>query len=360
MAKKCYLFRQEHIPERAACPVIDAHNHLWAAWDSVDNVVHAMNQVGVALYCDLTANISMSWSQGGYIFGPGNIEDFFRKAADRYPGRFYGFTTATLSQPTDRPLFTDASRFVDQTIELLHAHVARGARGLKCLKEFGLHYRDGEGRLIAVDDQRLAPIWEEAGRLGVPVLMHQSDPYGFFEPATAENEHYDSLQKYPTWSFADPKFPRKMQLLQRRDNLLRNHPRTTFMLPHVANFAENLAYVSELLDTYPNVYIDFSARIDELGRQPYTARDFLIRHQDRVYFGTDMPASLAVYRCYFRFLETYDEHFIPPDYDGTFGRYRWHIHGLGLPGEVLEKIYHRNVLKIVPGLAEDFAGSVET
>ena len=358
MRTHCYLVRDEHVPLMARFPVIDAHNHLWANWATVDNVVGVMDAVNVAAYCDLTANISISWGEGGYILGSGRIEDFFRNCAERHPGRFYGFTTATFAHPVDEPLFTDAARFVAETVELLNRDVANGARGLKVLKELGLHYRDGSGALVELDDPRLSPVWDEAGRLGVPVLMHQSDPYGFFEPITPENEHYSSLQKYPTWSFSDPRFPRKAELLARRDNLLSRHPGTVFMLPHVANFAEDLGYVARLLDEHPNVYIDFSARIDELGRQPYTSRDFIIRYQDRIYFGTDMPAGTEMYRCYFRFLETYDEYFFSPDYDGTFERVRWPICGLGLADEVLRKIYCRNALKLVPGLEDDVGNAL--
>jgi hypothetical protein len=353
-----YLHRATHVPQRARFPVVDAHNHLWAAWQTVDGVVDVMDEVGVAAYADLTANISISWSDGGYILGEGELQQFFDHCTGRYPGRFYGFTTATFAGSVDQPLFVDGDAFVARTIGALRDHVARGARGLKILKELGLSYRDGSGCLIRVDDERLAPIFDEAGRLGVPVLMHQSDPYGFFEPVTPENEHYGTLQKFPTWSFADPSFPRKQELLERRDRVLREHPDTTFMLPHVANFPENLGYVAELLDQHPNVFIDFSARIDELGRQPYSAREFLIQYQDRVYFGTDMPASARMYRCYFRFLETYDEYFVPPDYDGTFERFRWHIYGLGLPDGVLRKIYYQNALRIIPGLAVDLGDRV--
>jgi predicted TIM-barrel fold metal-dependent hydrolase len=351
-----YLFNEEHIPVQAAFPVIDAHNHLWAAWDSIDNVVKVMDAVGVACYCDLTSNMSVSWGNGGYTLGQGSIENFIQNCANRYPGRFYGFTTATFCRQRDEPLFADAGEFVEETVETLREDVRRGARGLKILKEFGMYYRDTAGSLVAVDDPRLAPIWDEAGRLGVPVLIHQSDPYGFFQDLTPENEHYDTLMKFPSWRYSGPNLPGKMELLARRDNLIRRHPQVTFLLPHVANFPENLASVGRLLDENPNVYIDFSARIDELGRQPYTSRDFLIRYQDRVYFGTDMPASLEMYRCYFRFLETRDEYFIPPDYDGTFGRFRWRVHGLGLPQEVLAKIYYRNALKIIPVLKDLMKG----
>lgn len=349
-----YLVHQEHIPERAAYPVIDAHNHLWGEWSNLPVIIEVMDAVGVVCYADLTANVSISWGEGGYVLGQGNIEDFFHHCVDVYPGRFYGFTTATFAQAIDQPLFTDAGEFVEQTLDILRAHVKRGARGLKILKELGLHYRDGQGNLVHINDSRLAPVWEEAGKLGIPVLMHHADPYGFFQPVTPENEHYETMLKYPAWSFADPKFPRFQELLDRRDDVIQRHQNTTFLLAHMANFPENLAYVSRLLDENPNVYVDISARIDELGRQPYTAREFLIRHQDRVFFGTDMPASPEMYRCYFRFLETRDEYFIHPDYDGTFDRYHWHIYGLGLPSGVLKKIYYGNALKLIPGLAHDF------
>lgn len=350
---RCYLVREEHVPARAAFPAIDAHNHLWSGWDKVDAVTATMDAVGVAAYCDLTANLALRWVPGGYEFGAGDIGEFFERCAARHPGRFYAFTTATFCTPVSEPFFTDARAFVDRTVEVLHDHVRRGARGLKILKELGLRYRDGAGALVRLDDERLAPVWEECGRLGIPVLMHQSDPVGFFEPVTPENEHYDSMLKYPSWSFADPSFTRKAELIERRDRVVGNHPGTVFMLPHGANYPENLAYVSGLLDRHRNVYVDFSARMDEFGRQPYAAREFFLRHQDRIYFGTDMPASEAMYRCYFRFLETFDEHFFPPDYDGTFSRARWPICGIGLPPRVLRKIYHQNILRIIPGLDQD-------
>ncbi len=353
MAKNLYLVTNRTAIEKASFPVIDAHNHLWGNWQ-VDKVIETMDEVGVAGYCDLTGNVKIEFTEGGYSISPGDISDFFDNCALKYPGRFYCFTMSNLAHPADKPLFTDHKRFVDEFIITLNDHVEKGARGLKVLKELGLLYRDGSGSLINCNDPRLFPIWEEAGRLGIPVLIHQADPAGFFEPVTPENEHYDNLIKYHSWSFADPRFPRKMELIQRRDDLVSQHPETIFILPHFANYAENIRYVSDLLDKYPNVYIDFSARIDELGRQPYSSRDFFIRHQDRIVFGTDMPAnideSVKMYRTYFRFLETFDESFYSPDYDGTFDYARWPICGLGLPAEVLRKIYYKNILKIIPSL----------
>jgi predicted TIM-barrel fold metal-dependent hydrolase len=353
MAKKNWLVHELTDIREASYPAIDAHNHLWGNWQ-VDRVIKTLDEVGVVSYCDLTGNVHIEFSGGGYVIQPGNISDFFENCSYRYPGRFYCFTMANFATPVQKPLFSDPKRFVSECIETMNDHHQQGAKGLKILKELGLHYRDADGNLIQCDDQRLFPIWEEAGRLKMPVLIHQADPAGFFEPITPENEHYESLIKYPSWSFADPKYPRKIDLLKRRDDLVRQHPGTTFILPHFGNYAENIKYISDLLTENSNVYIDFSARIDELGRQPYSSREFFIKHQDRIIFGTDMPANIEssaeMYRTYFRFLETYDESFYSPDYDGTFDRARWPICGIGLPKEVLRKIYYENILKIIPSL----------
>jgi uncharacterized protein len=353
MAKKIYISNKLTPIIKAAYPVIDAHNHLWGNWQ-MDRIVRTLDEVGVVQYCDLTANVKIEFSGGGYVIHPGSINDFIQYCAEKYPGRFYCFTMSGFASSVSQPLFTDHRQFIDEFINTLHAHVKLGAKGLKVLKELGLRYRDSSGNIIFCDDERLFPVWEEAAKLKIPVLIHQADPTGFFEPINPENEHFESLTKYPGWSFADSRFPRKQELLVKQENLIRKHRNTTFILPHFANMAENIAYVSRLMDENPNVYLDFSARIDELGRQPYTSRDFFIRYQDRIIFGADMPAdidsSADMYRTYFRFLETYDEGFYSPDYDGTFEQARWTISGIGLPKEVLKKVYHENIMRLIPSL----------
>jgi predicted TIM-barrel fold metal-dependent hydrolase len=238
---------------------------------------------------------------------------------------------------------------VDLCIQRLEADLAAGALGLKITKELGLRFRDNDGSMIRVDDERLYPIWKRAGELGVPVLIHVSDPVGFFLPIDAANEHYLTLRDAPGWSFLGSPFG-KVELLAQRDRLVAAHPRTRFQCAHVANLPEDLAYVGRFLEAHPNAVVDFSARMDELGRQPFTAHDFFVRYQDRILFGTDMPCDPAVYRCYFRFLETRDEYFEYPDYVGRWGHSRWRIYGLGLPDRVLKKIYYKNALRWIPGL----------
>ena len=100
--------------------------------------------------------------------------------------------------------------------------------------------------------------------------------------------------------------------------------------------------------------MEFASRIGELGRQPYTARKFLIKHADRVLYGTDGPWPEARVKQYWRFFETLDENF--PYSEKEFPPQGfWNIYGVGLPDDVLKKIYHENVLKLIPTLRAKFA-----
>ena len=136
-----------------------------------------------------------------------------------------------------------------------------------------------------------------------------------------------------------------MALIDAFATLVRRHPQTTFIGAHVGCYAENLAWVSALLDQCPNLYVDISARISELGRQPYSARRFFHKHQDRILFGTDAGPDLDTYATYARFLESDDEYF-PYSPDNIPGQGRWMICGLHLARDILDKVYHDNAARL--------------
>ncbi len=266
-----------------------------------------------------------------------------------YPGRFMVFAQIDWSK-------IDDPNFSQEMVAQLDDAVARGARGLKQLKDLGLSVRDKSGKLVAVDDPRLDPIWEECGRLGIPVSIHVTDPEAFFHPVDNTNERYEELMEHPDWSFYGPQFPRKESILAARDRMFAKHPHTTFVALHMANWPENLDYVSHLLDTLPNVMVEFGAREAELGRQPRRAREFFLKYQDRIMFGTDNGMDEAMYRNHFRWLETADEYF---DYWGYPGQGRWKIYGMELPDAVLEKVYHKNAERMFGQFRGVGAGQID-
>ncbi|MCA9046344.1 MAG: amidohydrolase family protein, partial [Planctomycetaceae bacterium] len=127
------------------------------------------------------------------------------------------------------------------------------------------------------------------------------------------------------------------------------HPNTTFICAHMADIPEDLDKLSRYLDRYPNMNVEIAARVSELGRQPYTARKFFVKHADRILFGTDGVPPMTELIPHFRFLETWDESF--PYEDNPFPpQGLWNIYGLGLPDDVLKKVYHENAERIIPGV----------
>jgi len=342
------LRRPAHIPEKARFPVIDAHNHLFADMPA-EEMTGVMDAVGVRIFLNITGNCALPFDNKGYTIRRRDLGVYDEKWTKKFPGRFAGFTMSEFAKWDDFALDLDGG-FTELCVKTLEDDVRRGALGLKLTKELGLRFHTPDGAMIPVDDRRLYPVWKRAGELGIPVLIHTSDPAAFFLPADERNEHLSTLRKYPGWSFHGSHFT-KWELLEQRTRMMTDHPGTTFICAHVANNPEDLDWVGDLLDKHPNVHMDFSARMDELGRQPYTARRFFIKYQDRIVFGSDMPISPEMYRAYFRFLETQDEYFDYPGYLGESDNVtRWKIYGLYLPDDVLQKIYYANALRIIPGL----------
>lgn len=244
--------------------------------------------------------------------------------------------------------------FVRNCVEQLKRAQAKGALGLKLFKSFGLTIKNAEGKLIRIDDPQFDPIWRTCGELKLPVIMHTADPVAFFQPIDANNERWEELSRHPDWSFHGPEFPAREALLAARNRIIARHPDTQFIGAHVANQAEDLATVAQWLEQYPNLSIEIASRINELGRQPFTAREFLIKYQDRVMFGTDGPWPELRLTYYWRFLETHDEYF-PYSEKQPLPQGMWRIYGVKLPDEVLKKIYHENALRLMPTLKERLA-----
>jgi predicted TIM-barrel fold metal-dependent hydrolase len=229
----------------------------------------------------------------------------------------------------------------------------RGCLGLKIFKQFGLEYKNADGSLIKIDDPRFDPIWEACGEVNFPVLIHVADPVAFFLPVDEKNERWEELHRRPEWSFYGNKFPKHEDLLAAFHRVVARHPKTTFIGAHMDSNAEDLSVVAAALDNHPNLYVELASRIAELGRQPYTARKFLVKYQDRVLLGTDGPWPEERLKLYWRFLETEDEYF--PYSEKEFPpQGLWNIYGVHLPEEVLRKVYFENALKLLPGLQEKY------
>jgi predicted TIM-barrel fold metal-dependent hydrolase len=339
---------------RAKFPVIDFHTHLGFSAKGVAGVPHGEERRFAAPASELLpvmdrVNLQTMVNLTGGV-GKG-LQESIARFQTAHPGRFITFTEpryADLTQP----------KFPQQQADEIARAAALGARGVKVLKTLGLYLREQvtSGPLVKIDDRRFDPMWEACAAQSMPVAIHISDPEAFFLPIDRFNERFEELNAHPDWSFHGKDFPTTKELFEARNRVFARHPKTTFVALHVGNKAEDLGYVAECLDKFPNMHVEIGARIGELGRQPRASRRFFDRYQDRILFGTDAvpygkqtPQQIfgeELYAIYFRFLETEDEYFdyapapVPP-------QGRWQIYGLGLPDPILRKVYAGNATRLL-------------
>ena len=238
--------------------------------------------------------------------------------------------------------------WADKAVAQLEADVAAGAVGVgEVSKGLGLTVRKADGTRLHVDDSALDPVWEACARHRIPVFIHTADPQEFWQPIDYHNERWLELALFPRRRYPPESFPSFEQLMTERDNLLRRHPRTTFVIAHMGWHANDLGRLGELLAELPNVYTEVGAVLHDIGRQPRAAHDFFVRFQDRILFGKD-SFQPEEYPYYWRVFETRDDYF---DYYRPYHAF-WKLYGIDLPDEVLQKVYYRNALRITAGLPQ--------
>ena len=301
-------------------PVIDAHSHdvytqepgQVAAW------VKLQDQLGVMQTCIFT----------------GKSGEEFRSAVARYagayPGRFLmfaGISGADIATPEYGELLRTR----------LRVDVRAGAVGLGELSDKGMGLVRVGDQPYFIDDARFDALWDEAGKLRLPVFVHIAEPAAFYQPADERND----LRRSQNWSLIDKGTPGFENMQLRFEKVIARHPHTTFVAVHSFNLSNDLGRVGALLDKYPNVQVDFAARMWELARQPFTARRFFIKYADRILFGTDNDPTVGMYLAHVRQLETEDEWFWPADAEW------WRGYGMHLPDTVLHKIYRDNALRLL-------------
>lgn len=308
-------------PERAKFTTINAHCHFFEQ-DAAD-LVREMDASNVEIAVNM--GVGTDWS----------FDEIHRRYVVPHPDRFILFASLALDDLVAEPNFGAlAAEGVERAVD-------KGAKGLKLWKNLGLTVRLPSGELLAIDDERLDPVYEKCRELDIPICFHTVDPPAFHEPLDRHNERYQNLVKKPDWHFHGSGFPDRDDVLEQRNRVIARYPDVTFFGAHMAGDGSNLPRLAELFDRFPNFHVDMSARIRDLGPQPYSARRFFIKYSDRVLFGTDGAPTASHSRAYFRFLETDDE--------------RWRqnakqleaLYGIHLPDDVLEKVYRTNARRVL-------------
>lgn len=347
---KCGTGRSELTRKPVGGRVIDAHMHVTPG--KVKKALQVMDDNNIH-YGVLIASIS------------GSDSDLY--VGDR---AFYELIEAIkpfknrlgLHYTYDWKLAETDPEFFSKAPDMLEKAVNAGAIALKNLKQLGLEARDIEGKLIAIDDPRLYPIWERAEKLNIPVAFHTGDPVAFFQPWEPGNERWDELKLHPEWSFSDrSKYPPLETLFEQVNNVYKKFKKVKFVAVHVGGYSENIREVGRWLDEIPNLSVDTAARIGEMGKHPaQEGHDFFKKYQDRIMFGTDMAfwescdvqgagpcedftleEDRNFYNIHWRYFQTHDKQFDHP----TPIQGNWKIDGIGLESEALKKVYWDNAYR---------------
>ncbi len=331
------LIVPEHKVPQAKFPAVDFHGHPPAlnSPGTIQSVVTAMDELNLQVMVQARGSSGTSLTRQIQAVRAAGMQD-----------RFVFFTTVDLQSVGPG----SGTRIASQ----LEQDVTAGAVGIGEIgKGFGLLTRKADGSRLQMDDPELDVVWQTAGRLGIPVFVHTGDPAEFFEPLDFENERWLEMALFPNRRFNDrSRFPEFNELMEERDRMLERHPNTTWVLAHMSWYTQDLGRLGELFDRFPNVYAEVGAVLYDLGRQPRFARDFFVKYQDRILFGKD-SFQPDEYPYYWRVFETEDEYF---DYYRDYHAF-WKLYGMGLPDDVLRKIYYENALRIIPDMPKNgFSG----
>ncbi len=319
-------------------PFVDVHSHHWdMPVKDLSKLVTEMDSLNMAYLINLSGSGFGAFS-GKQELMDLNLTKSLENVNENYPDRFGVFLNLDLAK-IDKP------DFEKNNIMQIENAVSQGVIGLKIYKNLGLTLRDSRNIRVPVDDDRLSHIWETCAKFNIPVLIHSGEPKAFFDPVDKFNERWLHAREKPRSFRPSDKYPTFDQVMYEQEQLFKKHPTTTFINAHFGWYGNDLGRLSKQLSELTNVYVEFGAVINELGRQPNTARRFFEDYQDRILFGKDIY-KMDEYYIYFQVLETDDEYI--EYYRKRHGL--WRLYGLNLPDEILKKVYYQNALKIFPNI----------
>jgi predicted TIM-barrel fold metal-dependent hydrolase len=326
--------------EFAGFEKIDCHVHLRYAGPEVAALARESR---FRLIDISTNNFDIAWQAG-----------LARRQRAHFPGTVEHVTAFSMKGFTE-PWWTAATiKQLDRSFTDDHAI------GVKIWKDVGTQYRAPNGDYILIDDPRFTPLFDHLEKKGTTLVLHIADPIEFWQsPETIEHPGRRRLvEAGGLWVMHGKEgVPSHAELIAARDRVLANHPDLKIIGAHLGSLEHSLEEIGKRLDAYPNFAIDTAARMPDLLRfDREDLRAFIIRYQDRILYGTDMPVKphhngenkrdqLQVrWERDWKLLASEEEVEVTSNAGTKIHR------GLALPRSVMEKVYHDNALAWFPAL----------
>lgn len=244
------------------------------------------------------------------------------------------------------PKWHDPSPFwVDDWLRRIEAFYNIGSRIVK------FHMAPGTMamRHWRLDSPEIRRVLEEARVRKMAIMTHIGDPDTWYHGRYSDASKYGTRDEhYRMW-----------------ESVMAEHTDRPWIGAHMGGNPEDLDRLQDLLDRYPNLLLDCSATrwmIRELSARRDEAREFFIRNEDRILFGTDQVTSdergwdflASRFWAHRKLWETAyvgETNVLDPDLPEDQQPI---IRGLALPDSTLQKMYHDNVMKLLDRIGMGF------
>lgn len=281
-------------------------------------------------------------------------QDFAHFQQITFPGRLAYLTTFSMEG-------WDEDDWLEKTMDYLEESFRNGAVGMKVWKNIGMVEKDKNGNFIMIDDPKFDPIFNYLEKQGIQVCGHLGEPKNCWLPLDEMTVNNDRkyFKEFPEYHmYLHPEYPSYEEQIAARDHMLEKHPDLKFMGAHLGSLEWSVDELSKHFDRFPNSTVDMAARMCHIQKQAQSdrrkVRDFFIKYQDRILYGTDegdYGASIkepeeikerahSVWSRDWKFLTT-DSPMTSWEVDGEFN-------GLRLPKAVIDKVYRENAETLFP------------
>jgi hypothetical protein len=300
-------------------PVIDFHCHLLANR-------HAKDWFEAAAHYGIDCFLSMTPLEEVV----GLLRDWGR--TDDNPARLQFIAVARWGDA-----FTPQA-WVDDFLVRLEAFYNLGSRIVK--------FHSAPGTMVArglkLDSPLLRRVFDEAVSRKMAIMTHLGDPDTWYRGKYTDVSKYGTRDEhYAMW-----------------ENVMRQYPDTPWVGAHMGGNPEDLGRLQDLLDRYPNLVLDCSATrwmVREISARRDAAREFFVRNQDRILFGSDQVSGddrgfdfLA--SRFWAHRKLWETAYVGPTpiFDPDLPEDQQpELRGLALPDAVLQKIYHDNPVRFL-------------
>lgn len=316
---------------------VDAHVHYNTLSDGITSLAHSSGFRLLSINTNIPGFPSIKAQQ-----------DFIIKHAE-YKKTLFHLATFNSSNVYD-------DNWLEKELQYVRDAIAEGALGFKVWKDIGMVLQNAEGRFVFIDDKMFKPFFDFAEAAQLPVLAHIGEPKNCWLPLNemTVNNDRNYFTAHPEYHMAlHPECPSYDTLMSSYTKMLDKHPRLTYIGAHFASLEWSIDEVASRLDKYPLMAVDTAERMGHMHYQTIAdrdaVRDFFIKYQDRVLYGTDIivddgadmdalaDRATAIWLNDWRYLVTDDE-LTSPYVNESFK-------GLKLPVDVVNKIYSGNAQK---------------